>query len=183
VFEYGQNFRVVSPGIEVVWAGWRSSLYDLQCSGWQMAASEDPMGFGLIIYIHHPQIQGALGMGKLDRTSYRELTMPGFREMFRMNINFDKEEIFRTVHQAELSNAIDVTPRLEDMSVTTRTVSMKDFRIFQPIIDSPEIILKEASMDQILQLALEKQEPSQVEFREQTLRMASQPKAQLRLVA
>lgn len=61
---------------------------------------------------------------------------------------------------------IDATPRMIESPR-----SIEDFGLFKTVArDAPEIYLAEASLEEVLEYALKKQEPKQAEIREQILR-------------
>lgn len=82
---------------------------------------------------------------------------------------------------------VNPSPAYENMAVYNgRKISIKDLRIFRnedPPVAEHEVFVKEPTVAELLQLALEKQEPEQARIRGEMLRKQSILKMNIRMVA
>lgn len=153
------------------WAGWETNTFRLQENGWQLSAHQDPINRMLRIAINHPNLsmQGITALEHYDfERAYRENVysgnpVPAPISLFHMG----KDIYIKEYNMGRIDfQAIDATPQF--MSSEIRKLS--DLAHFQTIQKPQhEIFLKEASIDEILEMALKKQEPGQEQIRKRIM--------------
>lgn len=187
--EYGHP-RIVSPSVELHWAGWVSTTDKLQRNGWQLAAHEEPLDGRYSLALKHPEI-GCFGYAENILHDYMQ-GMYEYRMAKMMEVRMRLERNFQFAGYSDMQSQfipIDAMPRYEMVMDYQNLDEMNIFR--KNNTKSKEFYLEQASMDQILELALKKQAPTQDEIRERILRekdlanmrRQSDPIAELRLVA
>jgi len=184
--------RILSAPLQIHWAGWNTDSHRLQQNGWQLSADQNVMNNTMRIAIHHPE-GNIVGMTEVSEFDYQRYVCDELHHKpFPIDVGMRiRHSICEKVHVQGMNggfphfNPIDATPRMMDMEVR----ELKDLAHFQEVqVAKNEVFLKEASMDQILEMALNKQEPSQAEIRkriikEQEMRRYGLLHTELRLVA
>lgn len=157
--------RILSLPIQLHWGGWTADTRSLQRNGWQLSAYQDVMMRQMRIALKHPvmEMQGITTMGEFD---YHSLM---YENHYRpIDIGMSIGHMGRTIMISEMNmpnvrfNPIDAEPRIVEQTIRT----LDDIAHFQTIQrPEHEVFLKEASMAEILDMALQKQEPKQAEIR------------------
>ena len=178
-------FRILSPATEVHWAGWRSHLHELYQNGWDVSICEDHMRRRYRVYLKH-QKWDVVGIGEFDPHEMRRYISNdhrGIGEPFKAYLNVACK-IAHNIHiqdhwEPDWTSPINPIPTVCQEPIR----SLKDCKIFATMDLKPEheIIVKEPTMQEILQMALEKQEPEQERIRAEMIRN-SKLKANLRMV-
>lgn len=177
------NFFTQRP-VDVEWAGWRSDTFSLQRAGWQLSARQDLHLRELSVALHHPEM-GISGMSALRNFQFMDP-----RAIYGMVLPFRLGGDYRIIeHRQEPMHEyypIDATPMFRQ----SQPQRLEDFKIFRelPKEASKEIYLEEASLSEVLDIALSKQESRQAEIRarmlrDEKLKQMSDVKASLRLIA
>jgi len=167
---YGRDpIRLEHGPLEVNFAGFRSDTYALQQHGWEIAERR-VNGYGDYndypddrwqISIRHP----TLGVSGRSR-SVREL-----RQSYRQDgcqtvvIEMDLGLPYMVTDDVRLQRdwfPVDATPYCTEIQ---NPVDLFDMPYFRPIEEGKDIFLKKASVEEIMQIALDKQEPEQAEIR------------------
>jgi len=186
-FEQGPGsiwFRQLSPEVEVEWAGWRATLIQLQSRGWDIAVEENHMERRYGLYIKHREA-GVVGYGEFTDDLRRFFRHDGGM-MYRGPHLFVRMKVANNIHlpssmmpSIEYGHAIDARPSFVEEPIE----SLRHAKVFRSVDPKPEqeILLKEPTLMEILELALEKQEPEQQRIRNNIVR-ESELKANLRLV-
>ena len=160
----GRHPMVVERGypLDVEFLGWRSNTYELQHHGWEIAESIAPSYEGLgerwSIAIRHPE-HGVSGMSQIIRThqSY-------YRESNRMPVTVEMDiglPYMMTTMEPIRYAPVDTTPYMMEVR---RPQDLFHMPYFQPLGEGKEIFLKKASVEEIMQIALDKQAPEQAEI-------------------
>lgn len=151
---------------QVEWLGWGADLRDLQRHGWQIAEQVVPRPHHyhyhyqdreVHLRFHHPEVNvvGTSGI----RSGHRSRTEPW--EFMHLHIAMAHEIRVQTLDSAPRYAAVDV----EDISMREDVIN-GDCTYFRPI-EGKDILLKKASMDEILDIALSKQVPEQDRIRQE----------------
>ena len=155
--------------IPVSFLGFESTTLRLQQAGWQIAESYDPDRQETRLAIRHYNGRVA---GISNTISRHSLDTRVFCQRYG-NPYLNEQPLIVELHIASVLNVcingapfpvfrpVDASPRYEDISIN----DLWHQPYFRPIADGKEIYLKEASMDEILTMALEKQEPEQARIR------------------
>ena len=153
--------------LDVEFLGFRSDTYRLQRAGWQIAESRDPHCDEFRIAIRHPEHRMS-GMSRSQTFRWRRQMMGGLPTDYDRGItlHFDlaiQYMIHRTddVNHHPMFFPVDATPVYEEI----RREDLYDMPYFRPIDEGKEIFLRKASVDEIMQIALDKQEPEQARIR------------------
>ena len=167
-----QNTRFVNRPIKLWWGGWETDTFKLGQEGWQISAEQDIYRRKMRIAINHPklQVQSITEMEDfmyeqfLHNDMYRGITLP---VMLRFK-TMASEIYVDTIETGTSMSAVDFRPQM----IENKVRSLGDIANFQTIVEVPknEIYLKEANINQILEMALQKQEPEQERIRQQILR-------------
>jgi hypothetical protein len=183
---------MVSQPVRLHWMGWETNTYELERNGWELSAHQDMHRGQMALAIRHSEMQ-VRGMSEF---------MQDWDFRRSMNIYDDPRswpvlgcklanDLRITTHQAGTSeyafHPIDARPMYSE----SRIQSLDDLAHFRKL-EKPgnEIFLKKASMADILEMALSRQEPKQEQIRKEMVRRQeleimedSQLKAHLRLVS
>jgi len=170
---YSDNVtRVISPNIDVRFAGFRSTTYELQQNGWQLSAEENPMYRSVRIALHHPQA-GLYGITNnirmdfqdtiLDYRSIHDKMFPPFEV-----VQISSEMVFQFNKNTPMPNfnPIDACPQYDN--VMWRRQKISDMKIFAPIDlkRTNEIIIEPDEVGYWLEKLLAVQKPGQKKIRE-----------------
>ena len=189
-----------SPPIELHWNGWRANTHDLQHHGWQFACNEynEPHHMGVVFELafRHNEV-GCSGRTRMmmdrDRDRGRGLYDPRIRHdaMYmqdrgrprHMVIDVDMAGTFNVVER-QFANYYPVDMRPDYYPEQDQYVPLHRLPIFRRI-QKEGIYLHEASMNEVLKFALDKQAPRQKEIRSEILKgnRYSTPKTELLLVS
>lgn len=181
--------------LDVHFLGFHSDTFELQRAGWQISEEKsDRYRDEFRIAIRHP----AHHISGMSRGVDREAIFRWYTGCYRAEgrsgppvIEF--ELAVQSVVHYPLAKAlpafapVDAQPRYEVMQER----DLYDMPYFRPIGDGKEIFLREASIQEIMQIALDKQEPEQArikasraaEQRREEYRQGGETKAQLILVS
>jgi len=183
-------WRELSPEVEVVWGGWVTTLSSLHHHKWEIAVEENFMARRYTICIRHKQWD-CVGWGEFDHEIMRflrptpESSCYGNRPRLQVGMKIGYNIfLMETAPNPAYTRLVDPCPAYEDMSISK--VSIKDLRVFRdedPPIAEHEVFVKEPTVAELLQLALEKQEPDQIRIRNEMLRRKSILKMNVRMVA
>lgn len=189
----GDGERLLSQPLRLHWNGWESDTCALQSAGWELSVKEDLQYNRMCIAIRHKQ-NGIRGISdSMDWDYWRQMKQqfqdPRSLPMFGCRLASD---IIVTHHGAGGGREVDFNPiDARPMYATTQSMSIDDLAHFRKL-EKPgdEIYLRKASMAEIMEMALSKQEPDQDRIRKQMVRdqelqvmRNSKLKANLRLVA
>lgn len=183
------NKRLLSQPIRLFWNGWESDTYKLQQNGWELSVQQDLQYMRMAIAIKHKKLgmrglSDSMGWNYLEqRETFQDpRSTPGFGCQIASNIDINYTGSMSNVE----FNPIDATP----MWQTIERKSLDDIAHFRKI-EKPnnEIFLKEASLKEIMAMALSRQEPPQEQIRKLMIQQDeievmrnSQLRANLRLV-
>jgi len=186
--------RFISAPIELHWMGWKSDTATLARNGWDLAANQDVMDRSMQIAIRNNKygdpIRGLSQM--MDWDYYRHMMEGNFGGRVALGQISMAHQISLNCNNFAVDDwsAIDARPSYMEMNQDHR--SFDKMMHFQKVHqDTKEIILQRATMDEVLQFALDKQQPRQEEIRKEMIkrkeleqyRQNSQPVAELRLAA
>lgn len=184
------DLRILSQPINLEWLGWRTTTAELGYCGWDLSADENYNRNTMMIAARRV-IEGRTVqlITELERYHYdrmlrerRPVTLPVFSVQMaeglcvRSNIRMEAVDF----------HSVDPRPVYHNQEIK-RVEDLAHFkRISNP---SKEIILQQASLDEVLNFALKKQSPRQDEIREEMMRrreidnyrMNSDPHTELRL--
>ena len=163
--------RILNKPVRLNWAGWETDTYQLGRLGWQISAKQDVYRNTMGIAINHPHLQ-IQGISIVEEFLFRELMEGRCAPRLPITLQFQtmaREVYINTVDSQEIGfSAVDFQPTVCESRIT----KLEDFANFKTISEVPKnaIYLKEANIDQILQMALKKQAPEQDRIRQEVLR-------------
>lgn len=190
------NERLVSQPLRLRWMGWEANTYDLQQHGWELSAQEDVSRRAMSIAIRNQRV-GFRGLTdsldwdywyQMERNTGRfqdPRSLPCFSCHLGSDIIVNHSGV--SANDAVEFRPIDARPMYKEIT----KMSIDDLAHFRPI-EKPkdEIFLREASLDEIMKMALSKQEPRQEQIRREIVMQneinvmnQSKLRANLRLVA
>lgn len=149
----------------VEFLGWTSDLASLQRNGWRVAECDDRHNNSFRVAISHPEHHMSGVSDDINRESLFRQRIRYSRELPPMSIHIDIA-IKYMVEERQLRMPffpVDTTPSIEGRSISLYDIY--DAPYFQPIEEGKEIFLKKASVEEIMQIALDKQAPEQAEIR------------------
>lgn len=174
---------ILNPIMEFEWAGWRATSLQLQQRGWRVAVHEEPFGghrpeSGFRFVIDHPELR-IKGVSKFIEFDYYErFRGDNFDYHIRgMVVPFQlANDIVIQLHETEAFTykEVDCKPTIVERQ------SINEFCMFQN--PGQEIILSDASIDEMLAQIQAKQEPTQKEIRQRMLNEQKKSNIQLRTV-
>ena len=159
------NFgRILSRPAEVWWAGFRSNTYELQRSGWEIAAEEDPRECRVSLILRHKQMALYAITDRPEYDYHRSMHHEGPLPLFRVvqcapNIQFRHMATMVSQYQFDNYRQIDAMPQYTAEAVK----SIEDLKIFStPLVRTEELIVEPqtvaAMLDQIRQMQIPEQE-------------------------
>lgn len=188
------NNRILSQPLKIHWAGWETDTYRLQSQGWEISAEQFIDRRSMRLALRHREI-GFRGMTNELNFDYFMMADhrnydPSYLNSVRFNCRLASDYRIQDMSMGNefCFQPIDARPAY----INYETKSIDDFAHFRPInLNAKEIFLKEASMGEILEIALQKQEPNQEEIRKklihrekmEAIKKESRVQAELRLVA
>ncbi len=185
---------ILSQPLRVFWNGWESNTYELQLRGWELSVSEDIARRRMALVMRHneAQVRGMSESINWDYIKYsrKEPTMDP-NAYPSLNCRIASDFVVRSTLPLPTEEFIPIDARPMVMERTYESGSLDSFAHFRKL-EKPgnEIFLKEASMAQIMEMALSRQEPKQEQIRKQMVRdkeievmKNSQLRANLRLVS
>jgi len=185
-----KNNSMLSHPVKLFWNGWESNTYRLQEYGWEISAAESVEYRKMAISFRHKESNMRGISDYVDWDYYQNVVsqnypvhMPTLRCQLANNITLQ----IQSPVDYDLFNPIDARPINKRIY---QNISLDDLAHFRKIEKpSNEIFLKQASMEDILNMALSKQEPKQKQIRKDLIKRQeievmqnSQLKANLRLV-
>jgi hypothetical protein len=183
------HYRLVSAPIEIHWRGFRSDTVTLQRNGWKVTVKEDQYYRQLQMIMHLEgsdtyAISEPIPFHIMQHINEREMGIrPTLQSRVELTRDFTVQNMIpRTGFEGFVP--VDCEPRYEQFNY--REQSVADLFLFQRIEESKEIYLRDATIDEVLEFALNKQEPTQEEIRQRMLKeskFASRQVAQLRVIS
>lgn len=158
--------KILSHPIRIIWAGWETDTLRLQENGWQLSAQENMHNRSMSIALKHSKckVKGITSESNFDYFNFDSHYLRNI--VLKARLASDFMGVIRNIDQKTAFNPIDAYPSF----VETKRNYLEDFAHFRKInTNAEEIFLKKASMSEILQMALEKQEPNQEKIRKQLL--------------
>ena len=172
---------IQSPKTDVIWAGFRSDTVTLQRNGWLFSVEENHYNRSVRLVMKHPTLE-IYAISKHVNFGYGLRDIPFFEvEGMTQEIRFCTTGTYTTFDSFK---PVDMNPRM------FREENISNFDIFHKVnINVEEIYLQEASLNDILELALKKQYPIQEDIRRRKLedkrlidfKAVSECRAELRL--
>lgn len=169
---YSNDYRHIflkSPPCPVYWAGWESDTHKLQQFGWDLSIDHSPESRTMNIGIRHEKC-GVYGFGSMiEKRFAEEHRYMNVRIAFKME-HVARDVCFETICPPSFNFVpIDATPEWTQINFQRHRMSEMDiFKKVNPDIKS--IILNEVSLNEIMDLALQKQEPIQEKIRKRMLK-------------
>lgn len=170
----------MSPVCEVHFAGFSSDTYRLQCNGWQIATSEEPMRGGITLLLNHKAsgIQAvAVSMERFYATEWHSMHGRGVRPP---EFNVIKLASDMRIRVERISTAVSMIPnfdnfRLADM--TPQTIEVKEYEIGKlPLFAeakktfAEQLIIPQRDISELLAEIRSRQAPNIAEIREREKR-------------
>ncbi|MCP3924888.1 MAG: hypothetical protein GY714_20100 [Desulfobacterales bacterium] len=180
--------KILSQPLKIYWAGWETDTFKLQSEGWDISAQQNIKTSSMRLALRYKKasIQGLTSHIDFDyfRHNPEELRRICFTCQLASNFII-QEQPERAAYDFQ---PIDARP----VYTTYNMKNLEDFAHFKTVdYNTKEVFLKQANMSEILEMALQKQEPNQEKIRQQlihrekmeSIKRDSQLKAELRLVA
>lgn len=166
--------------LELDWMGWRSNTAELQHMGWEFAESRQDDNYrreeNWHLAMRHP------GLGISGMSTHNNRISFGSRQRNRdeygppVNLTVDLGMPYMVTEMMPMQFIpIDARPQMMEIP---RPSDLYYMPYFQPMGDVKDIFLKAATVEEIMQMALDKQEPHQAELRAQ--RMQDQRRSEYR---
>ena len=186
---YNPEQIILSRPMTLHWAGWETDTYKLQRAGWELAVQQDYMRDMLLVAMKHRNLNI---VGMTHGIDYRQAVhaphhASPIHDSVNLGVSYRIEQQHMDFNPASFE-PIDATPRMMSREVHC----LEDLKIFKTVNqDAKEIYLSQASMADILSVALSKQEGRQAEIRQrmikdqelgEMMRRDSDVQAELRLV-
>lgn len=162
--------RFLNQPIKLRWAGWETDTYALGAQGWQISAEQDVILNRIRIAINHPEAQ-IQGITEMEQFLFRDIMEGRLSPALPTMLNFKtlSHQIYVNTmgHDVDFS-AVDFRPQIAEQEVK----SLQDFAHFSTIAEVPknEVYLHEANINQILEMALKRQEPEQEQIRQEMIK-------------
>ena len=156
------GWKEFNAPLDIYWAGWKTNSYELYQNGWELSANQDVPRGTMQIAIQHKQFN-LQGITNLRDFTYMERnpSMPFPVQFFDLQALGGEILVQASDHKISFS-PISGIPTWKEVNYH-RLEDIVHFH--RPEEPKKEIYLHEASMDQILQMALDKQAPVQAEIR------------------
>lgn len=160
--------------VRLCWAGWETDTFKLQNAGWQISAEQDFHYNGIRIAINHPKAD-VQGITLIENFDYREVIDGNNLRHAILPVMLRFEIMGKTIHIKQMNSPdvrfgpIDATPHL---MTDYKIHSLEDLAHFQSVGYEKarhEVFLHEANINQILEMALQRQEPEQDRIRKEML--------------
>lgn len=166
---------MMSAPIPVRWAGWKTTTYDLQESGWELSAREEHLTSspdpGVTLCLHHPdmRIDGMTHRMEFDRYRFRRHDMHSYIRQV-CSIGFDMAWVSQQGHysmamhggfgaglgSAKSFFAIDATPQIVEVQ------DIHEIALFAPAIGSAkEVVVMPDDVPVLMDRILELQAPAE----------------------
>ncbi len=162
--------RMLNKPVKLHWAGWETDTYRLGAEGWQISVEQDVLSNTMRIAINHPKAQ-IQGITQIEDFLFREM-MDGFANpiiptLLRFEV-MGRQIYVNQMRSPDVSFApVDFRPTMVENVIH----SLDDFCNFAKLeIPKHEIFLHEANINQILEMALVRQEPDQERIRQEVMR-------------
>jgi hypothetical protein len=196
--DYNNPYRLLSPPIEFYWAGWRADSRRLATEGWEFTIEENPMDWSYYVALRHEaaRIKGISAQIShrylMDRSRIEQSQKPigPIPVQLASDLKIDPGRVFHPVDMLNTKwESMDTLKTIDPVSIDMFFARQK------PTPIDKQILLDQLSMDQVLKLALEKQQPTQERIRKEMLKrkqlkemleegqLPTQLQAELRLVA
>lgn len=166
------NYRELNRPIRLEWAGWQTDTFRLGQMGWQISAEQDIQYNQIRLAINHPKME-VQGLTMVDTFYFRDISEGRVNSSLPVMLQFEimgKQIYLKNMQDANVAmHPVDWRPQITEMNIQ----SLSDFANFSTAgIEMPkhEVYLHEANIDQILEMALVKQEPDQERIRQEMLR-------------
>ncbi len=163
------DMRLLNRPVQLHWAGWVTDTFRLGQAGWQISAEQDVQYNCMRIAINHPKAQ-VQGISNIEEFLFRDMMNDKCHSSLPTMLRF--EDMSRQIHINTIRDTeafpIDFRPLMIEQEIK----SLNDFANFATIVEEPknEIYLREASINQILEMALQQQEPEQERIRQEMIR-------------
>jgi len=163
--------RLLNRPIKLHWAGWETDTYQLAQHGWQISADQNLRMNQMMIAINHPK-GGIRGMTGIEEWHFQRIMQEGAHATLPTSLKFDhiaKDIWVRTTTPGDFDfHAIDPVPRYEQNMIIQK---LEDLAHFATVGEQSknQLYLEEASIDQILEMAITKQTPDQERIRAEML--------------
>lgn len=157
--------RILSRPCDVFWNGFRSTTFNLQQAGWELAVDQD-IEHGELRLIMRNQDISLIGISSVSRFNFMSEEdnkyLPSFN-IIKFARDFQVVTIDNITSDFENFKAIDAQPRLNNNCEIKR---FEDFGIFAaPLVRTEELIVEPRSVQQLLEQIREMQSPEQKEIR------------------
>ena len=192
------SMRIMSMPLKIHWMGWTATTESLFRAGWDMSAHQDMRRRGLQIAIKYEKDGNAVrGLSQiLPDFDFRPRMLEDMRRdgtLLDVGIQMQVANNIAIHQMASMQSAVEFSPI--DARPTFSNMEIKSFDELchfkkNNTVDTHEIFLQQASLAEVMQIALDKQAPRQAEIRAEMMhrdkmeefRRDSEPKAELRLV-
>jgi hypothetical protein len=144
--------------IPLAFLGWRSDTLTLQHAGWQFAERVGYGPYSMRLRFRHPEYRIA-GEAAIDGLVWERLRNEDTAPTLKVSMGMPY-----VISHSHMENWIPVNtePTIER---TYRRHDLMDAPYFRPVEEGKEIFIREASIDEVLQIAMDKQAPQQAEIR------------------
>lgn len=149
--------RFLSRPVELHWAGWRSTTFDLQQAGWSISAEQDiaRMQMQLAFRSPHGDAYGVSSRMNWEYMAERDFSMRSIP--MHADLRFGRDvNIYHTGLPSSSFAAIDAMPRM----VEERRTRLEDYAHFAPAqIKTNPIVIPQESVPELMERILQLQQP------------------------
>ncbi len=186
-----KNNLYIPPNFIINWEGWTTDIYRLKANGWDISARKDPCSSILTLAIHHKNTK-QIGISENLHFNYNDYNYNyDLPPNIRVEMHFNQRNMMESYYHQRITpdvlfHPIDVNPEIREIKTYTFNEMVAEIPFKNVDMKPKEIYLHQASMNEILDIALSKQEPKQKEIRNRMLNekytIHSKLEAELRLV-
>jgi hypothetical protein len=138
--------------------GWRSDTLTLQHAGWQFAERIGHDSYSMRLRFRHPEYRIS-GEAAMDGLAWEHLRYDDLTPTMRVSMGMPY-----VVSHSHTENWVPVNTE-PAMERHYNRHDLMDAPYFRPVEEGKEIFIREASIDEVLQIAMDKQAPQQAEIR------------------
>lgn len=157
--DHGRAY-LLNPALELRWSGWRAYAHDLRRMGWEVSISEHGFDLKMVIAVRGPNGM-CHGYGTVDYDEIHHwLRTMGQSGPVAVGLQMAKDIHLPYIDAMKTFSLGVEGPILSDMPGLVRLGTMGIFATFQ----SPQVLIADESVDELMARILEKQLPRQQEI-------------------
>ena len=169
IFPYGV---IMNQPIKIWWAGWETDTFRLSKEGWEISAEQDVMRREIRLAINHPELR-IQGITHISEWAFEEILQNSRHAVLptALIVQAMNQTLFvQTIGRMDGFNfhAINTNPTYVEPNIRSLS-EIAHFQRLEREVPRHEILLHEANINQILEMALKIQEPDQERIRKELI--------------